>query len=54
MSLKAINTGNSFIFNALLECTVGGILKAGKNSHFIYPAGKPARGGQAEDTASPR
>jgi hypothetical protein len=29
------------IFNALLEFTAGGILKAGKSSHFIYPSGKP-------------
>jgi len=24
-----------------MESTAGGILKAGKNSHFIYPTGKP-------------
>jgi len=41
MSLKATNTGYFFIFNALLESIAGGILKRGKDSHFIYPAGKP-------------
>jgi hypothetical protein len=30
-----------FIFIAVLEFTAGGILKAGKSSHFIYPSGKP-------------
>jgi hypothetical protein len=29
------------IFIAVLEFTAGGILKAGKSSHFIYPSGKP-------------
>jgi hypothetical protein len=36
-----MNTVYFFIFNALLEFTPGGILKAGKSSHFIYPPGKP-------------
>jgi hypothetical protein len=36
-----MNTGHFFIFNALLEFIPGGILKAGKGSHFIYPPGKP-------------
>jgi len=29
------------IFNGFLECTLYAILKAGKSSHFIDPAGKP-------------
>jgi hypothetical protein len=41
MGLKATNTGHFFILDALLESTAGGILKRGKDSHFIYPAGKP-------------
>jgi hypothetical protein len=36
-----MNIGYFFIFIALLEFTVGGILKVGKSSHFIYPSGKP-------------
>ena len=30
-----------FISNAFLKSTAGGIMKAAKNSHFIYPTGKP-------------
>ena len=39
---------SSFLM-ALMESNTGGILKAGKNCHFIYTSGKPSCGGQAED-----
>jgi hypothetical protein len=36
-----MNIGYFFIFIAVLESTAGGVLEAGKSSHFIYPSGKP-------------
>jgi hypothetical protein len=36
-----MNTVYFFIFSALLEFTAGDTLKGAKNSHFIYPSGKP-------------
>jgi hypothetical protein len=36
-----MNTDYVFILIAVLEFIAGGILKAGKSSHFIYPSGKP-------------
>jgi hypothetical protein len=40
------------VFSVNHELT-GSDIQREKNSHVVYPLGKPARGGQADDTASP-